>query len=201
MDVFKTVQELVSSKLRISERKKQVRKHYVKIGHNVLVNFVIPNLNSFVRHLVKEKGLDPDYKPSSVLTYEPTLTQEQIKEKLIKFFTHMNNTQVNYTESWTKDSFKDISKHPVYKSRLLFEGKQKSPEPLPIIIKEPLQVSIDDDAISQIRTAIKNIEETVSLPEKVVEKPKKRIHRKKPVEVKSVVTKSFNGNFRRVDNK
>lgn len=214
MSAVKTVQDFVSNKLRLPERKKQLKAKYIKFGHTVLVQYVMPNLNSFVRHLIEEKGLDPDYvppPPTPPVVHAPPLTPEYISQKLSKFLSESNNIQANYTESWVRDSFKNPSKHPVMKARLQYESKSVNPAPLSVVIDEPLQVALGSDAATNLNNAVQAIiektadlsPEVVILPEseKVVKRSRRRMRSRKSNEVRSVVTKSFNGNFRRVDDK
>lgn len=201
MNVLNKLQSFVYNKLQLSARRQQLKKQYVDFSHSVLVKYIMPNLNSFVRHLIVEKGLNPDYVSPPPVVHEPSLTFEQVKDKLTKIFASHNFMKSNYTESWVRESFKDMSKHPVYKSRAKFEQKQTQPAPLEIVIDEPLQVAIGSDAIENLRAAVKHIEETVVLPkpEKATVKPKRPRRRKKTHH--GVVTKNFNGNFRRVDDR
>lgn len=198
MNFLSKFQGVVSQRLQLPLRKQRLKKQYVDFSYSVLVKYVMPNLNSFVRHLIVEKGLDPDFVPTPP---EPkVLTQEQVVEKLKRLFTDNDFLKIDNSEKWIKASFKDPSKHPVLKSRLEFEGKKINPAPLTIPINEPLQVTLSNEVIDNFHTTIKHVEEVVVLPEPGnIVKPKRPRRRKKAKH--DMVTKNFGGNFFRINDK
>jgi len=224
MSVYKMIKDFVTSKIDLKDHKKQLKTKYVKFSQSLLTTHIMPSLNQFVRHLILEKGLDPDYvappppppppsDPNLVRKYPPMPPPEVVSGRIMRAHTMMRGGD---SQSWVGPSFKDLSKHPVMKARAAFEKKQSKPQPITVEIEEPALVPTVDElaAIEQVKVFLEGKMATVLTPEpeklvEVVKKSRKKSSVKKAtakVTIKKAakaptVTKSFGGGFRRVNDK
>jgi hypothetical protein len=226
MTVYQMVKDFVTSKVHLEKHKKQLKTKYIKFSQSLLTTHIMPSLNQFVRHLIVEKGLNPDYVPPPPApptppvdrVYPPLPPPEVISGRIMRAQTIMRGGD---SQSWVGPSFTDLSKHPVMKSRAAFELKQVKPQPIPLDIEEPALVPTVEEisAMEQVKEFLEKgaktpvkleevaapIVEPVKVVKKLRKKPVKKVEPKK-VDVKkavkkSTVTKSFGGGFRRVDDK
>lgn len=220
MSVYKMVKDFVTCKVFTEAHKKQLKTKYIKFSQSLLTNHVMPSLNQFVRHLIVEKGLDPDYVPPPPAPPTPPVDRvyplmpppEVVIGRIMKAQIMMRGGD---SQSWVGPSFTDLSKHPVMKSRAAFELKMSKPLPIPVEIEDPALVPTADElaAIEQVKVFLEGMT-VVGAPEpkKVVEVVKVKKSRKEPTvkkavtkvttkkaTKKSIVTKSFGGGFRRVN--
>jgi hypothetical protein len=160
MKLIEDITKLVSEKLQLSQHKKQLKIKYVTFGNLVLSRYVLPGLSVVMKHLSD----NVDQKDLSEVPMTPELLSHVINNRSYTLFP--------YSESWVKNSFEDLGKHPVLKSRRDFERKNN------IVPKT-----------NKVKAA------TVTSKKSVVSKKKTEIKPRAPAKV----VKSFGGGFRRVE--
>ena len=97
-----------------------------------------------VRQLLLRQGKNPDYvAPPLELSQEPSF--EEVVGR-----TALRRPQVNipYVPSWVRASFKNLSSHPIYKSRV---GLNLQPNRIPVpSVSEPLQVVLAPEVVPEV---------------------------------------------------
>ena len=206
--------------LLVAAQKTKINTKIGSIKHKFIVERVIPYLTAYVREVIIANGLNPDKVPgpkpktlndyiSDTLTLLPALLKNHGIEP-----TRGKSTSFNFfVPKWVSESFRDPSKHPLYKVPMKKE------------VIEELQVTLPTDTLSN---AINNFKDSMSdiigtmledskneevQPDKkpAAKKPAtKKPATKKPATknpatkkqpIKVSVERDWNGSFRRVAHK
>ena len=184
--------------LLVSSQRFKFNAKFNLIRHKVVVDYLIPYLNGYVREVIIANGLDPD-KPSS----KKKTTAEHVVDTANFLNTLLEKNGVNNTRGkrlatwicpkWVSESFKDPSKHPLYK------GPNKAKE-----VTEKLNVIISPvEEVTKKKPAKK-----IDFFERAgVENPSKKKTNKKNVSEETVsnvqeppmkTVKDFGGMFKRI---
>ena len=189
MNKLQILKSLLLSTLEVKkvQLKKEFKAEFLKFEEIATIK-ILPIINSFVRDLIISKGRDPDYVAPKK---EPHLKD---------VFIRSSNPSLKFSEimpGWVRPSFKDKTKHPIYKSRMNLNTPK---------VEEPLEVTkatdgfLDETALDKLQSFFDILQAEDQSAFKVIDKPVpvkpvKAKSKKKPVKVK----RTKKGSFRRVE--
>lgn len=143
----------------------------------LILEYIMPQFINYVREMIIAEGLDPDKKPS-IADKKPSLA-DACKPPVRGTFKFDN-----CSPSWLKASFKDPSKHPLYKKKTIpVENNSGLEVTLPNKTSEVLENAIKDykDVINDILDDNKDLctpEGRVAARAQMVEKAPKKATKK-----------------------
>lgn len=167
MKSLSEIKSLINYKINL--KKTEIKYKVASYEHQLVIEYIIPYLNQYVRNAIISKGLNPDapLKPKVVdnkkdFFPEPTGFLGKTTRGIIPNFS-------NYIPKWVKASFIDKNSHPIVKHRQPTEVKNvETTIPIGVTISEKI------DNITPTNTA------------------------EVKVETNDNIVKDFNGSFRRI---
>lgn len=133
----------------VNTAKTFIKDKYLDLGYKLVVNHVLPLVNSFMRQLIVAKGKNPDY------IAPPPPQEEFTLEWAFEPSTRNRVFSLPAIPAWVSTSFEDPNKHPVIKHR---NNRENPPS-------EVRQVAVCDP-ITDLQKTIEELEKTRTLPNK-----------------------------------